>query len=438
MSEPTVAVFGLPGFRLLEVREHDGEFEYLIETTETLVGCARCGTVARPKDRREVVLRDLPHGDHALRLRWRKRIWSCADPDCTVKTWTEESWLARPRHHLTERVRAEICRRVGQENASVGLCARNFGVGWHSAFAAVSEVGTPMVEDPERTADVVSCGLDETMFLHARRGRRRVLVTGVVDVDTGVLLDVFCGREAKDLRRWMATMPSDWLGRVEVVSVDPHEGYRSAVIGNDPVTGVASPWRNATVVVDPFHMVRLGNQAVTKCRHRVQQELLGHRGWRDDPLYKIRRILLVGAERLDERGWDLLHVGLDRGDALDQVLDAWMAKEKLRSVYLTDDLEVATARLDEAIAFCKSSRVREVKTLLKSLKRWRAEILAHHTTGASNGPTEAVNLTIKAVKRCGRGFRNFDNYRLRLLLVAGVRWQTQPVTRLRARPRLIA
>jgi len=433
-----VAVLGLPGFRLLEVNELDGELEYLVETPDTLVGCPRCGTLARPKDRRWVVLRDLAHGDRSVRVRWRKRVWTCTDADCPAKTWTEESWLAGPRRHLTQRARAEICRRVGQENASVALCARNLGVGWHTAWAAVVDVGSPMVEDPGRIQGVWACGLDETMFLHARRGRRRVLVTGVVDVDTGDLLDVFSGRDAQDLRRWMATMPSDWLEAVQVVSVDPHEGYRSAVVKNDPVTGVPSPWRDTTIVVDPFHVVRLGNQAVTRCRQRVQQDVLGHRGWRDDPLYRIRRLLLVGAERLNERGWDRLHDGLDRGDPLDQVTEAWMAKEKVRDVYLTDDVELATIRLDDAIVFTRSSKVPEVKTLAKSLRLWRSEILAHHTTGASNGPTEAVNLTIKAVKRCGRGFRNFDNYRLRLLLVAGVQWQTQPVTRLRARPRLIA
>jgi transposase len=236
----------------------------------------------------------------------------------------------------------------------------------------------------------------------------------------------------------MATMPPQWLERIEVVSVDPHEGYRSAIVGADPATGRRSPWADVTVVVDPFHLVRLANQAVTKTRQRVQQEALGRRGWKDDPLYGIRRLLLVGAERLGERGWARIHDGLERGDALDEVTEAWIAKEKLRDVYLTDDLAIATARLDDAIAFTSASKVKEVKTLAKALRRWRTEILAHHTTGASNGPTEAVNLTIKSVKRCGRGFRNFDNYRLRLLLVAGVRWQTQPVTRLRARPRLIA
>ena len=51
-----------------------------------------------------------------------------------------------------------------------------------------------------------------------------------------------------------------------------------------------------------------------------------------------------------------------------------------------------------------------------ALARWRAEILAHHATGASIGPTEGLNLLIKKVKRVGHGHRRFANYRLRLLL----------------------
>ena len=40
-------------------------------------------------------------------------------------------------------------------------------------------------------------------------------------------------------------------------------------------------------------------------------------------------------------------------------------------------------------------------------------------TGASNGPTEGLNLLVKKVKRAGHGFRSFTNYRLRILLHAG-------------------
>jgi len=71
---------------------------------------------------------------------------------------------------------------------------------------------------------------------------------------------------------------------------------------------------------------------------------------------------------------------------------------------------------------------------------WQAEILAWHlTAGCSNGPTEAVNLLVKKVKRVGHGFRNFANYRLRLLLHCGVTWQAHRTATLRGRsPRFAA
>ena len=76
--------------------------------------------------------------------------------------------------------------------------------------------------------------------------------------------------------------------------------------------------------------------------------------------------------------------------------------------------------------------VAELSRLARTVRVWEAEILAFHATdGCSNGPTEAVNLLVKKVKRVGHGFRNFANYRLRLLLHCGVRWQTHRVTRLR-------
>ena len=185
----------------------------------------------------------------------------------------------------------------------------------------------------------------------------------------------------------------------------------------------------------------LANQAVTRARQRVQQETLQHRGWKGDPLYDIRKLLLLGAERVDESGWTRLHAGLRAGDPDDTVTDTWVAKEKVRAVYLTDDPNEAADRLDDAITWCTAPEATPEQTrLAKILQRWRTEILAHHTTGASNGPVEAANLTIKQIKRSGRGFRNFDNYRLRILL-AGQRAlrETHPVTSIRPRrPRLVA
>ena len=320
--------------------------------------------------------------------------------------------------------------------------ARSFGVSWWTVWSAVERVGRRRVEDPDRVGPVTMLGFDETVVQPAHRRRRRRFITAVVDVGSGQILDVFEGRDARDLRAWMARMPLSWLGSVQVVSVDPHEGYRSAVVNPDPATLRPSPLADVTIVVDPFHIVRLANQAVTRTRQRVQQDTLEHRGWKGDPLYDIRKLLLLGAERVDEAGWARLHTALDAGDPNDEVAATYTGKEMVRDVYLTDDVEEAAERLDKAIAWCSASDSGpELRTLAKTLRRWRTAILAHHTTGASNGPVEAANLLIKQVKRSGRGFRNVRNYRLRILLAGGAspQCETQRVTSIRPRyPRLVA
>ncbi|WP_143180550.1 transposase, partial [Bowdeniella nasicola] len=53
-------------------------------------------------------------------------------------------------------------------------------------------------------------------------------------------------------------------------------------------------------------------------------------------------------------------------------------------------------------------------------KKWQKTILAYFDTdGASNGGTEAVNGLIELGRRIARGFRNLENYRLRMLLITG-------------------
>jgi hypothetical protein len=64
---------------------------------------------------------------------------------------------------------------------------------------------------------------------------------------------------------------------------------------------------------------------------------LFHRGRKRDPLYRIRKLLLSGHERLDERGHDRMLLGLRAGDPHDEVLGAWLAKESTRDVRLTND-----------------------------------------------------------------------------------------------------
>ncbi len=67
-------------------------------------------------------------------------------------------------------------------------------------------------------------GFDETVMQPARRRRRRRFVTAVVAVAAGQLLDVFEGRDARQLRAWMAGLARSWLAQVQVVSLDRPQG----------------------------------------------------------------------------------------------------------------------------------------------------------------------------------------------------------------------
>ena len=106
----------------------------------------------------------------------------------------------------------------------------------------------------------------------------------------------------------------------------------------------------------------------------------------------------------------------------------------LRAVYVVVGMAAARTALDRFYRWADGVAVAELSRLARTVRAWEAEILAWHATeGCSNGPTEAVNLLIKKVKRVGHGFCNFANYRLRLLLHCGVTWQTHRTARLRSR-----
>lgn len=146
--------FGASGFEILDVVDDGVELVVSVQTTATFVGCPSCGTRARPKDRRWVTLRDAPSGDRAVRLRWRKRIWSCTDLDCEARTWTEQAALAEPRRVLTARAGEWACDRVAAFEGTPSSIARGFGVSWATVWAAVERVGRARVDDGERVGPV--------------------------------------------------------------------------------------------------------------------------------------------------------------------------------------------------------------------------------------------------------------------------------------------
>lgn len=429
------AMLGLPGFVVLAAGEASGELELLVETTPRQAGCPGCGVVAVPHGRRPHLVRDIPSAGRPVLLVWVKRIWRCAEPVCGRRTWTETSAAVAPRATLTERARRWACERVGREERTVAAVARELGVGWGTVMRAVRDYGQPLIDDPARLAGVTGLGVDEHVWQHANVRRVTQFATGITDLTPGRparLLEVLPGRTGKVYADWLAAREDSWKAQVSFAALDPFRGYATALTRQLPGT---------VRVLDAFHVVKLGFGVVDEVRRRVQQETLDRRGHKGDPLYEARRVLRRRADRLNPRAAARVQAALAAGDPYGEVTAAWICAQDLARAYLAEESAEGHRRAVTVIQALLTCPVPEAQRLGRTLRSWQREFLAYFATGgASNGPTEAVNLIIEKTRRLGHGFRNWHNYRLRLLLrCGGIRWNTLTTPRIRSRhPRLVA
>lgn len=415
---------GLPDVNVLAVDDRPGgPLGVHVETRAVRPVCPSCSGPVIAKDRDRVELVDLPAFGRPARLVWCKRRWSCPGPSCPVGSFTEiDVAIAAPRLALTDRAGRWVTEQVGRWARTVNEIAVELGCDWHTINDAVIAYGTALVDDdPDRIGAVNAIGLDEVLFARVGPWRTKAWSTSIVDTRAGRLLDVIPGRTAAGACAWFDRRPQAWRDAIEWATLDLSGPYRL-------VFNTMLP--DATQVADPFHVIKLANERLDEVRRRVQNETLGHRGRKSDPLYRCRRLLTKAHERLDEHGETKLRGLLAAGDPRGEVRDTWHAKELVRSLYDHCDPDLATAMVDQLGSDLQDpSCPPEVRSLGRTLIRWRDQIAAWHQAHVSNGPTEAANNLIKRVKRAAFGFSNFTNYRIRSLLYAGrPNWHLLPTT----------
>ncbi len=114
-----------------------------------------------------------------------------------------------------------------------------------------------------------------------------------------------------------------------------------------------------------------------------------------------------------------LDAALAAGDPTDEVAVAWSCYQQLRAAYNATNPATGRSIAEKVLASFPSCPIPEVARLGRTLRAWRTQILAYFATGGvSNGGTEAINGIIEKTRRLGHGYRNFTNYRLRILLAA--------------------
>ncbi len=349
-----------------------------------------------------------------VRVRWAKRIWRCAEPSCPRGTWTEDHSYAAPRAKLTSRATRWAVEALRHDDTTVSAIARHLGVAWDTCWAAVKTAATARIAEPHRVKGVKTIGVDEHIWRPSKVSSTDKAVTVMVDLTRDQhgcpharLLDAVQGRSGQVYADWLVEQGIEVTVTVEHAALDPFRGYANAILPD------------AVAVLDAFHVVKLAGNALDEVRRRVQQATRGRRGHKDDPLYRIRRTLLTGTEHLTDRQRQRLAKYLPVGDPHGEVEVAWSVYQQVRSIYHTGSPAEGRRIAEKVLDTLHTCPIAEIKRLGKTLRRWREEILAYFTTGGvSNGGTEAINGVIEKTRRLAHGFRNFTNYRTRILLAA--------------------
>jgi hypothetical protein len=202
---------------------------------------------------------------------------------------------------MTDRVGRWVTEQVGRLGRTVNEIAVELGCDWHTINDAVIAYGTALVDDPDRIGETTALGVDETLLARVGPWRTQRWSTSIVDVRAGQLLDVVEGRNATAPCAWLAERGTAWCDRIKVGTLDLSGPYRKVFDTMVP---------HALQVADPFHLVKLANSKLDERRRRVQNETLGHRGHKHDPLYRCRRPARrgpYGLARQGSRARDLHH-----------------------------------------------------------------------------------------------------------------------------------
>jgi transposase len=206
------------------------------------------------------------------------------------------------------------------------------------------------------------------------------------------------GRSATALATWLAAQPASFTQSVEVIAMDRFAGYKTAAAAVVP---------DAVTVMDPFHVVALAGAKLDLIRQRVQQQTLGRRGHTGDPLYGIRRIARTRIQLLSSRQHRRLTSVLDADEHL-AVKVAHLIYQKIIAAYADPNRRTgkrAMAAIIDSIRRSVPAGLEEIARLGRTLWRRRHDILAFFGHHASNGPTEAINGRLEALRRNALGFR---------------------------------
>ncbi len=392
MSQSLDCIIGLPGVEL-EKATRQG----LIEVTGFATFrplCIHCGySRCHIKDSFIRTLKHTRQGNQLMLLHIRSHKYRCTR---CGKYFNLRIPGVLPRRRATESFRMEVYEKH-HGGISQGLLEKTHGISHSTVERWYQDFVCKRVQELKSRPSPKVLGVDEHFFT-----RKEGYATALCDLGNHKVYDVVLGRSTLSLQPYLESVSERYRTRIAVM--DLSETYRCIVKEHFP---------NALIVADRFHVIRLINHHFLKA-----WQLL-------DPVGRKNRGLLSLMRRHEKNLKPEQKIKLEGYLDLNPVLkEIYYFKQKLCALLGLKSknktfLRPVVHQLIEMISQLRQTTLEPLQTLGETLDHWKEEIGRMLRFSRSNGITEGFHTKMEMLSRRAFGFRNFSNYRLRVLAHCG-------------------
>lgn len=393
-------ILNLPGWSVLSTRETDHDYIITAQVAAPPSYCPHCGAVANLQGYggKQQTYLDLPIQMKRVGIlvqRKRYRCKECGRTFLEVLPDMEEDHLMTRRlveyieEQSLKRTFVDVADLVGVDEKTVRLIFKDYV----KSLEANRVFLTP-----------IALGIDELYLA----GKYRCVLT---NVEERTIIDILKDRNQETVQKYLTGLPDK--NRVEVVTMDMWRPYRLAVEETLP---------NAIIVVDKFHIQRMGNNAMETIRKQLRASLSDKRR---RTLKKDRFILLRRARDLKAQDLLILQSWTHNFPTLGA---AYELKETFFNIWDETDRHAAESKYDVWKAGIPLELADQFEAIVTAMQNWRTQIFNYFDRAFTNAYTEAMNGMIRVVDRAGRGY-SFEALRAKMLFAIGLHKIQRPAFR---------
>lgn len=238
-----------------------------------------------------------------------------------------------------------------------------------------------------------------------------------INAETGKILDILPARDGRTLTNHFTTRYSlKQRNQVKTITIDMNSSYLGVITKLFP---------NALVIIDRFHIIQLINRSMNRTRVKVMNQLNTSKS---EDQKKYRRLKKYW-KKLLKKATDLSYTEYKHYPMFGQRLESAIVSELLaydQELADTYDLyqQIMAAMTQNDWKTLKALLYRRydnelsnyMRTSLKTLRKHLPYIANTMAYPYNNGRIEGMNNKIKVINRVSYGFRNFHNFKTRIIL----------------------